>query len=153
MPEEIKKEIFELSRLNVVDLDKLAKIKAAKALEKAAENESGTAGAGMGMGMGFAMANQMGQTFGNQQQQTQKQEESKQVPPPIPQAIVFHVVVDGQPSGPFTAAILKQMITQNQITKETLVWREGMGSWVAASQIPEINALFGSVPPPIPPSL
>ena len=52
MPEEIKKEIFELSRLNTIDLDKLAKLKAAKALEKAAENESGTAGAGMGMGMG-----------------------------------------------------------------------------------------------------
>ncbi len=46
MPEEIKKEIFELSRLNVIDLNKLAQIKAAKALEKAAENQSGTAGAG-----------------------------------------------------------------------------------------------------------
>ena len=29
MPEEIKKEIFELSRLNAIDLDKLAKMKAA----------------------------------------------------------------------------------------------------------------------------
>ncbi|WP_271766671.1 SPFH domain-containing protein [Aquimarina algiphila] len=153
MPEEVKKEIFELSRLNVVDLDKLTKIKTAKALEKAAENESGTAGAGMGMGMGFAMANQMGQTFGNQQQQTQNQQKNEQqTPPPTPQTLVFHTVINGESAGPFTTAVLKQMITQNQFTRETLVWKEGMSNWVAALQIPEINALFGSVPPQIPPS-
>ncbi|TNF49964.1 MAG: antifreeze protein, partial [Bacteroidetes bacterium] len=71
MPEEIKAEIFELSRLNKIDINKLAQLKAAKAIEKAASNESGTAGAGMGMGMGFAMAQQMGQAFsGNQASST-----------------------------------------------------------------------------------
>ena len=38
MPEEIKKEIFELSRLNAIDLNKLAQMKAAKAMEKAAKD-------------------------------------------------------------------------------------------------------------------
>ena len=154
MPEEIKKEIFELSRLDSIDLDKFAKIKAAKAIEKAAENESGTAGAGMGMGMGFAMANQMGQTFGGTQQQQQQAAQPPAgggAPPPLPVAETFHVVVNGQQSGPFDMGTLKQMISQNQINKESLVWKQGMAAWTAAGQVASVNNLFGAVPPPIPP--
>ncbi len=153
MPEEVKKEIFELSRLNAIDLDKLAKMKAAKAMEKAAENESGTAGAGMGMGMGFAMANQMGQAFtGGQQPQQQPQANQPQAsaPPPIPPALTFFVVVNGQQAGPYDLNALKQMAMQNQINRDVLVWREGMANWQAAGQVSELSSLFGSVPPPIP---
>ncbi|MDH5598316.1 MAG: SPFH domain-containing protein, partial [Cyclobacteriaceae bacterium] len=150
MPEEIKKEIFELSRLNAIDLNKLAQMKAAKAMEKAAENQSGTAGAGMGMGMGFAMANQMGQTFTGGQQQQQNQQATPPTPPPVPPALVFHVVINGQQAGPYDLNTLKQMAMQNQFTKEVLVWREGMANWAAAGQVAELNSVFGSVPPPIP---
>ncbi len=143
MPDEIKTEIFELSRLNAIDLDKFAKIKAAKAMEKAAENESGTAGAGMGMGMGFAMANQMGQSF-NQQQPAPG-------PPPIPNQVTFHAVVNGEQAGPFDLSNLKQMISQQKITRETLVWKQGMDNWTPAGQVPEFSNLFGTVPPPLPP--
>jgi hypothetical protein len=45
---------------------------------------------------------------------------------------------------------LKQMAMQNQFTKDILVWREGMANWTAAGQVPELNNIFGSVPPPIP---
>ena len=154
MPDDIKKEIFELSRLNAIDLNKLAQMKAAKAMEKAAENQSGTAGAGMGMGMGFAMANQMGQSFtGGQQQPSQNQppqQAAASTPPPVPPALTFHVVVNGQQAGPYDINTLKQMATQNQITKESLVWREGMANWTGAGQVPELSTVFASVPPPIP---
>ena len=146
MPEEIKKEIFELSRLNTIDLDKLAKLKAAKALEKAAENESGTAGAGMGMGMGFAMANQMGNAYGVNQQSTP----TSSGPPPIPASISFFVVVDGKQTGPFDLNTLKQMAEQKKISKDFLVWKEGMKGWEPAVSVNELSAIFGSVPPPIP---
>lgn len=107
-------------------------------MEKAAENQSGTAGAGMGMGMGFAMANQMGQTFvGGQQQAT-------------PPALTFYAVINGQQAGPYDMSTLKQMAKQNQLNKEILVWREGMANWTSAGQVPELNDVFGSVPPPIP---
>lgn len=152
MPEEIKKEIFELSRLDSIDLNKFAKIKAAKAIEKAAENESGTAGAGMGMGMGFAMANQMGQTFSQQQpQQGAQPPTTGGAPPPIPTAVSFHVVVNGQQQGPFDVNTLQQMITQQQIARDSLVWKDGMPAWTAAGEVDEIKNLFSSVPPPIPP--
>lgn len=149
MPEEIKKEIFELSRLNKIDLSKLAQMKAAKAMEKAAENPSGTAGAGMGMGMGFAMANQMGNMF-SQQQQNQAQPQGGGAPPPIPQAVAFFVAVNGQQSGPFDMNTLQNMVAQNQLTRESLVWRQGMGAWTAAGQVPELNSIFANNPPPLP---
>ncbi|MEQ6124498.1 SPFH domain-containing protein [Pseudotenacibaculum sp. MALMAid0570] len=144
MPEEIKKEVFELSRLNAIDLKKLAQLKAAKALEKAAENDSGTAGAGMGMGMGFAMANQMGQAFTGQQS-------GGATPPPIPSSgTTFFVAIEGKQAGPFDLNVLKQMAQKNEITRESLVWKEGMSNWLAAGEVSELNSLFGSVPPPIP---
>jgi membrane protease subunit (stomatin/prohibitin family) len=150
MPEEIKKEIFELSRLNVIDLNKLAQMKAAKAMEKAAENQSGTAGAGMGMGMGFAMANQMGQTFTGGQPQQQPQGQAAPTPPPIPPALTFFAVINGQQAGPYDLNTIKQMATQKQLMPETLVWREGMANWTAASEVTELKSIFGSIPPPIP---
>lgn len=112
MPEEIKKEIFELSRLNTIDLDKLTKMKAAKAMEKAAENPSGTAGAGMGMGMGFAMANQMGQTMGQSQQKADPSP-STDTPPPIPQAVSFYAAINGQQAGPFDMNSMRSMAGRN----------------------------------------
>ena len=54
-PPEVQEAIDDRGRLNVIqDLDRLVKMKAAMAMEKAAESQ-GEAGAGMGMGMGFMM--------------------------------------------------------------------------------------------------
>ena len=145
MPEEIKKEIFELSRLNVVDLDKLTKMKAAKAMQAAAENPSGMAGAGVGMGAGFAMANQMAQAMSQQQPQ--------QIPPPINTSagvISFYVAVNGQQSGPFDKEVLKQMVVNRHLTKDSLVWKSGMTAWEAASSRRELDDLWQETPPPLP---
>jgi membrane protease subunit (stomatin/prohibitin family) len=153
MPEEVKKEIFELSRLNAIDLNKLTQMKAAKAMEAAAENPSGTAGAGMGMGMGFAMANQMGQAMMPQQPPagaTPPPVQAPPPPPPIPPALTFFVVQNGQQSGPFDLETLKQMAMARQINQESLFWREGMAAWSAGSTIAELTSVFGSVPPSIP---
>lgn len=54
-PPEVQKAIDDKSRLGVIqDLDRLVKMKAAMAMEKAAESP-GDAGAGLGMGLGFMM--------------------------------------------------------------------------------------------------
>lgn len=54
-PEEVQKAIDDKSRLNVIhDIDKFVKMKAAMAMEKAAEGQ-GEAGAGIGLGMGMMM--------------------------------------------------------------------------------------------------
>jgi len=54
-PEEVQKAIDDRSRLAVIqDMDKFVRMKAAMAMEKAAESQ-GEAGAGIGMGMGMMM--------------------------------------------------------------------------------------------------
>jgi membrane protease subunit (stomatin/prohibitin family) len=62
-PEEVQKAIDDKSRLNVIqDLDKLVKMKAAMAMEKAAESP-GDAGSGLGMGLGFMMPAMFAETL------------------------------------------------------------------------------------------
>ncbi len=54
-PEEVQRAIDDQSRMNAIqDMDKFVRMKAAMAMEKAAQNP-GEAGAGLGMGMGFMM--------------------------------------------------------------------------------------------------
>jgi membrane protease subunit (stomatin/prohibitin family) len=54
-PAEVQKTIDDKSRLGVInDLDRLVKLKAAAAMEKASES-TGEAGSGLGMGLGFMM--------------------------------------------------------------------------------------------------
>lgn len=146
MPEEIKKEIFELSRLDRIDLDKLTKMKAAKAIEKAAANE-GAAGASMGMGMGMFMGTQMGQNLNQSQQQANT---PAPTPPPIPGTALVWVAINGQQSGPFDQAGLKALIANGQLSQATLVWKEGLSAWVAASGLDETKNLFAPTPPPLP---
>ncbi len=157
MPEEIKKEIFELSRLNKVDISKLAQMKAAKAIEKSAENDGGAGmgmGMGMGVGMGVNMANMMGNMFTQQQQQNQniQQHNSGTVPPPIPGVIKYFIALNGQQQGPFELSQLQQMVSSGQINRDTLVWKEGMAAWAAAGSLTDLAALFSNTPPPIPPA-
>lgn len=155
MPEDIKKEIFELSRLNHIDLNKLMQMKTAKAMEAAANNPSGLAGAGVGMGAGFAMANQFGQAMAQGQATTQQgatQPTAASAPPPLPGAVVlsYFVAVNGQQTGPFDAEGLKQMISNGQLLRDTLVWKKGMANWNKAGEQEDLNPLWGQTPPPLP---
>ena len=144
MPDDIKKEIFELSRLNKIDINKLTQMKTAKAIETAAANPSGTAGAGMGMGMGFAMAQQMGQSMNN------AQAAAPASPPPLPNQQQFFVAVNGQQTGPFDMNVLSQMAAQGSLTRESMVWKNGMAAWAAAGQVAELSSAFAAMPPPLP---
>lgn len=148
IPEEIKKEIYELSRLGKIDMQAYTQYKTAKSIEKAAEND-GMAGGGMGMGMGFAMANQMSQSMSQQQQQSNQ---GQGTPPPPPPTLQYHVVVNGQQAGPFDLNTLKGMVQKGEISKESLVWKQGMSDWAKAESQDALKDIFGSVPPPIPPS-
>ncbi len=66
-PEEVQKAIDDKSRMSVInDMDKLVKMKAAMAMEKAAESQ-GEAGAGIGMGMGMMMPAMFSANAGRQE--------------------------------------------------------------------------------------
>ncbi|PKA98085.1 membrane protease subunit (stomatin/prohibitin family) [Flavobacteriaceae bacterium MAR_2009_75] len=115
MPEELKKEIFEYSRLDKLDMAKLSQFKAAKAMEAAAKNEGGTASAGMGMGMGFVLAQQMGNMMNPQATQpgTVAQSPQAAIPPPILPQVSYYYAVNGQQNGPVTFDKLKELFRQS----------------------------------------
>lgn len=147
MPDEVKKEIFELSRLDKIDLDKLTKLKAAKAMEAAAENPSGTAGMGVGLGAGMAMANQMTQQMANQAQSSPNVQNT---PPPISGGMSYYVAAGGQQTGPFSKEGLVQLVEKQVLTKDTLVWKQGLAVWVPAGGQPDLQDLWTATPPPLP---
>jgi membrane protease subunit (stomatin/prohibitin family) len=155
MPEDLKKEIFEYSRIDKLDLDKLTKFKTAKAIEAAALNEGGTAGAGMGMGMGFVLAQQMGGMMSPQMggQQQMPAQQAGAMPPPMPQAVQYFYSANGQQAGPVGFEQLKSLFANRTVNKETLIWKQGMSGWTTLQEVEELKAfLGGSLPPPLPTS-
>ena len=109
----------------------------------------GMAGQMMGMGAGMAMANQMAGQFAQPAGGM-----GMAPPPPTPPPIaVWFVYAGGQQHGPFAVAQLQLMAQQGQVNAQSQVWRQGMASWVAAGQVPELGPLFQTptAPPPPPP--
>ncbi|WP_065219984.1 MULTISPECIES: SPFH domain-containing protein [Butyricimonas] len=146
MPDDVKKEIFELSRLDKIDLNKLTALKAAKAMEVAAENPSGAAGTGVGLGAGFAMAQQMTQSMMNS---SSKQNEQA-TPPPLPGETLYYVAIDGQQAGPFNLSQLEELVEKQVLNRDTLVWKKGLSAWVLASEQADLQSLWTMTPPPLP---
>jgi len=136
MPEEVKKEIFELSRLDKIDMQKLTQWKTAQGIEKAAES-GGMAGAFVGVGLGGILQGGMANA-----------QNGGATPPPVMQ---IFVAVNGQQSGPFDVPQLTQLAQNGQLKADTLVWKAGMAAWAAASTLPELAGILNSVPPPIAP--
>lgn len=154
MPEELKKEIFEYSRIDKLDLDKLTKFKTAKAIEAAAQNEGGTAGAGMGMGMGFVLAQQMGGMMGGNMQaapQRAAQPTAGAVPPPMPTQTMYYYATNGTQHGPVTFEQMQSLFASRAINRDSLVWKQGMSAWTALKEVEELKSfLGGNTPPPLP---
>lgn len=146
LPTEVEQALDKRSSMGILgNLSQYAQFQAANAMEAAAKNPGGGASEGIGMGMGFAMANQMGQMF------NQNNNQNQQTPPPIPGGNTqYFVAVDGKQQGPYTMQTIQQMIQQGTLTRDSLVWKQGMQAWVKASDSADLNALFGAAPPPLP---
>lgn len=75
------------------------------------------------------------------------------VPKPQPSLSVM-IAVNGQSYGPYERATLLEMIDNGTLTRDTLVYIQGMNGWVAAKDEPTVAALFGSgkapAAPPVP---
>lgn len=148
LPPEVEAALDKRTSMGIVgDLSRYTQFQAANAMEAAAKTPNSGAAAGMGMGMGFAMAQQMGQAMN----QPMAQPAPGAAPPPLPQATTFFIAINNQQTGPFDVATLTSQAQQGRLTRETLVWRQGMASWSPAASVPELANIFTSVPPPLPP--
>lgn len=141
VPPEVEAALDKRSSMGIIgNLGAYTQFQTANAIDDAAKNggAGGMMGAGLGMGMGMNMANQMNQSFQNQQ-----------TPPPPPPVTQFFVAVNGAQTGPFTIAQLQTMAQTGQLTRQSQVWKQGMAAWGLAEAQAELASIFSSMPPPI----
>ncbi len=160
MPDDVRKELHEMSRLGAKKLtgadpnalQNLTALRASRAMGDLANNPDGggVAGAGMGMGMGIAMGNQMGGALtGAAQPATPQQEQAPPLPNAAPAADTeYSVASNNQKFGPYDVNHLQKMADDGSFKPDMLVWAKGMGTWILASEVPELSKLFG--PPQLP---
>ncbi|MGZ3863245.1 MAG: SPFH domain-containing protein [Bacteroidia bacterium] len=141
VPPEVEAALDKRSSMGIIgNLGAYTQFQTANAIDDAAKNggAGGMMGAGLGMGMGMNMANQMNQSFQNQQ-----------TPPPPPPVTQYFVAVNGAQTGPFTMQQLQTMAQTGQFTRQSQVWKQGMAAWGAAEAQAELAGIFSSMPPPI----
>ncbi|HTW94951.1 MAG TPA: SPFH domain-containing protein [Tepidisphaeraceae bacterium] len=140
LPAEVEAAIDKRSSMGVIgNMQAFTQYQTATAIPEAAANPGGMAAAGAGVGIGFAMANQLAGSL-NQ----------PAAPPPVPLTAAYYVAVDGKQAGPFDLEALRQKVAGGQVTRQTLVWKNGMPSWQQASAVGELAGLFNNAPPPLP---
>ncbi len=153
LPPEVEKALDKRSSMGIVgNLKDYTAFQAAEAMTDAAQNPGGGASEGIGMGMGFAIANKMSESMmpgGPSSTQGQSQGQGQQ-PPPVPQEPPFYVAANGHQTGPFTRAEMREKIATSDVTRDSLVWTTGQKEWAPAETLDTLNALFDSVPPPLP---
>ena len=142
--QEIREQRIKMKMLGLGNYQQLA---AADAMLAAAKNPGGgAAGAGVGIGAGFMMGQQMVNAF----QQPQQQQAA--APPPLP-VLQYYAAIGGSQAGPFGLDQLRQQAASGSLNRDTLVWKQGMAGWTKAGEVAELSAVFGAVPPPLPPPL
>ena len=102
----------------------------------------------MEFGMSMSVAQQMMQTMNHAMSQMQAPQ-FKTLNMPVPAPKQYYALVNDIPQGPFTESELTNHIVAARVQKTTMVWMQGMPSWMPAEQVMDVNKLFGLVPPPI----
>lgn len=54
----------------------------------------------------------------------------------------FYIEIEGKAAGPFSDAEIKKLFNDKIITKDSLVWKQGMSSWEKIQNVPEALRLF-----------
>jgi len=153
LPEEVERAIDKSGAMRAIgNMQVYTQYETASSINDAANNPGGLAAAGVGVGMGFGMGGQMAGAMGGMfaGQSPAQPGVGGMSPPPLPVQLQLFVAVNGQQTGPFDLGVLQQMARSGQLTRDSLVWKQGLSAWTAAGQVPELSAVFGAVPPPVP---
>ena len=143
----------ESANLGAYQIEKQAEVGIAgsEALGKMGANNAGNVNLGGGMGFNpaammasMAVGGVVGQNIASAMN-TAMSGGSVATPPPVP-TVVYHVVKDGKPTGPFPLEKLTEMAASGELLPDGLVWKPGMDAWEKASSRDDLKGLF---PPPI----
>ncbi|MEP6990915.1 MAG: SPFH domain-containing protein, partial [bacterium] len=141
LPDEVAATLDQRTRMSLIgDVGAYAQLQAADAIRDSARNQGG-GGAGVGIGVGLAMARQVAATATDALQPPR----APATPPPLPTPAGFFVAEAGKPVGPLDSIALAQYVRDGRLRPDTLVWREGMAGWAAASQVPDMSEVLKTV--------
>lgn len=143
LPKEVEAALDRRTSIGIVgDINRYTQFQAAEALRDAAQNPSASSEA-LNIGLGLAMAQRLNSTLGQSTPQPT-------TPPPLPNLSAYFTALNNQQAGPFPVAELQRQAQAGQLTRASLVWKEGMSQWVAAGEVAELATLFANMPPPLP---
>jgi membrane protease subunit (stomatin/prohibitin family) len=146
LPPEVEQALDTRTKMGVLgDMNQFTKYQAATAIPQAAANPGGMGGVGAQLAAGLAVGGQMANALGAGMA-------SQPSPPPLPATATFFASINGQQAGPFDLHALEAKVREGAITRNSLVWKQGMANWTAAGTVPELAGIFAAVPPPLPPS-
>ena len=103
-----------------------------------------------GVAVGGAVGKNIAKTLSGAMSDAQQPDSATRIVPPPISTTAYYVAVNGQATGPYDLATLKNMTLAGQFTANSLVWQQGMPAWDKAGNIEELRKLFSSVPP-VPP--
>jgi membrane protease subunit (stomatin/prohibitin family) len=156
-PPEVEAALDQRAKMGVLgNMQQYTQMKTADAIGDMANNPGGGGnmmGMIAGMGMGGVVTGAMNAGAQNMQQGQGGEQPpvggGTGAPPPLPQAAAWYAGINGRQAGPFDANALQQHIASGQVTRETLLWKQGMANWTPAGQVQELAPLFNA-PPPMP---
>ena len=62
---------------------------------------------------------------------------------------LYYAALDGKQAGPFSETEVIRLVNEKRITKDTLVWHQGMPAWKRAEDLPEMLRIIALAPPPL----
>ncbi|PTB83739.1 antifreeze protein [Sulfurovum lithotrophicum] len=138
LPEEVEKALDTRSSREITgNLNDHVKYQSGQAL---GNSEGGAIGDMVGMGAGLAMGQQMTNSMNSSQAGG---------PPPLPKQVEqYYIALNDKQEGPFSLEQIQAYINDSTITKQTLVWTQGMDGWEEAESV--LNQHFTQTPPPLP---
>ncbi len=149
LPEAVEKALDQRTSMGVIkDLDSFTQYQAGDALTKAASNPGGGGDGltmGVGLGVGAAMAKRLGASL------TDAPHVKQPIPPPpLPsENVSYYLAIEGKRAGPYDHHELLDQVSAGTLTRDTLVWREGMRKWREARELSEMTPLWRTLPPAI----
>ena len=99
-------------------------------------------------GMGMSMAQQMVKVM-NETMQTMYVPGSPQNIA-APQSLSIYAAIDGKSVGPMTELEFSALVSEQKVTKDSLVWTPGMLGWKPLQEVPSILKIIALAPPPLP---
>lgn len=95
------------------------------------------------LGLGMGVANQMTNVVNESMRSIHISETQNAT------SKIYYVTIEGKAVGPLNDGELMQLIFQNKVNKDTLVWMPNMSGWKTIENIPEVLKVMALTPPPL----